>query len=265
MSLTWLFSDPSAKSRAQAPIALKNVRVASPCRADWTQMSGDARVRHCAECKLNVYNLSEMSRREAEELIASHEGRLCVRFYRRADGTVLTRDCPVGLRQIVRKVSRVAGTALSALMSVAFCAAQSPPNSTPQATKQNDQKTTGALITATDGQGAAVSGAEVSLKMTSSGKWFITKTDRAGAARFTIRGAGTYEVQINSQGFRPYRANMEIMQDRMVRTNVKLVKLVVGEELMGFIVSSDSPLINKTQSTVSHTFEGDLLRAGSPR
>jgi hypothetical protein len=36
---------------------------------------------------------------EAERLVVEKEGRLCVRFHRRADGTVLTRDCPVGLRR----------------------------------------------------------------------------------------------------------------------------------------------------------------------
>lgn len=260
MSLTWLFSDPSAKSRAQAPIALKNVRVASPCRADWTQMSGDARVRHCAECKLNVYNLSEMSRREAEELIASHEGRLCVRFYRRADGTVLTRDCPVGLRQLVRKVSRVAGTVLSALMSVSFCAAQTAPNSAPQATEQNDQKKTGALITVTDGQGAVLPGVDVNLVMKTTRIRFTFKTDSAGTARLTGLVPGTYKVEINAYGFKPYHANTDITQDRMVQINLKLVERDV---LMGEFVTI--PLTNKTDSTVTHTFEGDLLRAGSPR
>jgi hypothetical protein len=39
-----------------------------------------------------------MSRPEAEALAAKTEGRRCVRFYVRADGTVLTDDCPVGLR-----------------------------------------------------------------------------------------------------------------------------------------------------------------------
>src|SRR5215469_10207399 len=140
MSLTWLFGDRTAKSRSATPVALKNLHVASPCSANWAQMSGDNRVRHCPECKLNVYNLSAMSRREAEELIVSREGRLCVRFYQRADGTVLTRDCPVGVRQLVRKVSRIAGMALSALMSVSFCSAQTAHNCPEQVTGQNQQK-----------------------------------------------------------------------------------------------------------------------------
>jgi hypothetical protein len=95
---------------------LENVRVAAPCPADWGKMVGDERVRFCAQCELHVYNLSGMTRREAEALVAGTEGRLCVRFYRRADGTILTRNCPTGLRAIRRRVSRVAGAALSAAL-----------------------------------------------------------------------------------------------------------------------------------------------------
>ena len=87
---------------------LDNIRVASPCRADWNQMYGNARKRFCADCKLNVYNLSDMTRDEAEDFLMASEGRLCVRFFRRADGTVLTKDCPVGWRAVKQRVSRIA-------------------------------------------------------------------------------------------------------------------------------------------------------------
>jgi hypothetical protein len=87
---------------------LRNLKVASPCPASWDAMYGDDRVRYCGECRLNVYNISGMTRVEAERLIASKEGRLCVRFYRRADGTVLTKDCPVGLAAVRRRMARVA-------------------------------------------------------------------------------------------------------------------------------------------------------------
>src|SRR5215218_1687107 len=95
---------------------LEEVRVAAPCPADWERMLGDERVRFCDRCSLNVYNLSGMSRREAEALVAGAEGRLCVRFFRRADGTILTRNCPVGLSAIKRRAARVAGASLSALL-----------------------------------------------------------------------------------------------------------------------------------------------------
>jgi hypothetical protein len=84
---------------------LNHVRVAAPCPADWDQMIGDERVRFCGQCSLNVFNLSSMTRSDAESLIARTEGRLCVRFYRRSDGSIITKDCPVGLRAIRRRVA----------------------------------------------------------------------------------------------------------------------------------------------------------------
>src|SRR2546430_11581186 len=84
---------------------LNHVEVAAPCKADWDQMIGSEQMRFCGQCNLNVYNLSGMTRDEAESLIARNEGRLCVRFYRRTDGSIITRDCPVGLRAIPDRVS----------------------------------------------------------------------------------------------------------------------------------------------------------------
>lgn len=96
---------------------LDRVTVAAPCSADWDEMIGTDRARFCGQCKLNVYNLSGMTRTEAENLIAGAEGRLCVRFYRRADGTILTENCPVGLRALKRRMSRVLSAMLSAILS----------------------------------------------------------------------------------------------------------------------------------------------------
>jgi len=96
---------------------LEHVRVAAPCPADWGRMTGDERVRFCGQCNLHVYNLSGMTRAEAETLVTNAEGRLCVRFYRRADGTILTRNCPVGLRAVKQRVSRTLSAALTAVVS----------------------------------------------------------------------------------------------------------------------------------------------------
>lgn len=96
---------------------LNNLKIASPCAADWNAMVGDARQRFCGECKLNVYNISGMTRAEAENLLKNSEGRLCVRFYKRADGTILTQDCPVGWAKVKQKISRIAA-AFSLLMGI---------------------------------------------------------------------------------------------------------------------------------------------------
>jgi hypothetical protein len=81
-------------------------------------MTGDARKRFCESCSLNVYNVSEMTRTEAEGLIAASEGRFCARIYRRQDGTVITRDCPVGLRSYRKRVASFAGAALSIVLGL---------------------------------------------------------------------------------------------------------------------------------------------------
>lgn len=98
---------------------LKNISVASPCQADWNEMYGDDRKRFCGECKLNVYNLSGMTRDEAEALVTNAEGRLCVRFYRRADGSVITQECPVGWAKLKQR-TRIYATAVASLLIAMF-------------------------------------------------------------------------------------------------------------------------------------------------
>ena len=96
---------------------LDNVRVAAPCNADWEQMIGNERARFCGQCNLNIYNLSSMTRSEAESFIAQNEGRICIRYYHRADGSVITKNCPIGLRAIQRKISYLTRAMISAVLS----------------------------------------------------------------------------------------------------------------------------------------------------
>lgn len=92
---------------------LRGIRVAAPCHESWEAMPGSDHVRSCERCQHKVYNLSELTTVEAEALLRSSEGRLCVRFYRRADGTIMTKDCTVGAtaRRNKRVAQAVAGVA----------------------------------------------------------------------------------------------------------------------------------------------------------
>lgn len=99
-----------------APSFLDELQIASPCKADWAQMQGDERVRFCGRCEKYVYNLKEMSREESVALLLE-KGEACVRMARRADGTVVTNDCPVGAqsqRRTVRVATALAGGLLAA-------------------------------------------------------------------------------------------------------------------------------------------------------
>ena len=83
------------------PSVLDVVDVKKPCSASWDEMRGDDLSRFCLHCSKHVYDLSRLTRSEAEALILEKEGRLCARYYRRRDGRVLTKDCsaPLVLRR----------------------------------------------------------------------------------------------------------------------------------------------------------------------
>jgi hypothetical protein len=97
---------------------LQEIRIASPCRASWEEMQGDDRSRFCDHCRLHVYNLSAMSPDEAAALVHEQEGRLCVRYYARNDGTMLTEDCPIGFQAARRRVLTRLATAAAALVGL---------------------------------------------------------------------------------------------------------------------------------------------------
>jgi hypothetical protein len=118
-----------------APFSLADVRIASPCKQRWADMIGDDRVRVCHGCDRPVFDLSEMTREEAEVVLAARGITPCVRFYRRPDGTVMTGDCRTGARRSRRLAVVAAGTALlgssSAMADPAAAAATAAPAPAP--------------------------------------------------------------------------------------------------------------------------------------
>jgi len=103
-------------------IPLDDITVAAPCHAAWDKMRGSDTVRFCQSCEKNVYNLSGMSRAQAEALLREKEGDFCKRISRRADGTVITDNCPVGLRGVRRRAKWLRDGAVMACVWVAAVA-----------------------------------------------------------------------------------------------------------------------------------------------
>lgn len=110
---------PASPSSARCDIVLDALEVQTPCDVPWSSMQGDNRVRFCGHCRQNVYNIEVLARAEAVRLIGAREGRVCVRFHRRPDGTVVTADCWTRLRAARRK-----GLLAFAVMLVIVGAAQ---------------------------------------------------------------------------------------------------------------------------------------------
>ncbi len=84
---------------------LTHLTIAAPCSVEWNAMQGDERVRLCGQCEKNVYNLIGMSDDEANAILANREGATCIRAYQRSDGTLITQNCPVGLRKLRQRMA----------------------------------------------------------------------------------------------------------------------------------------------------------------
>ncbi len=99
---------------------LDNLYIAAPCPVRWDSMTGDDRERACSQCSRKVYNLSSMTKQEAQSFLQENGVNHCVTFFRREDGTIMTDNCPVGLRKLrdqYRLVMRVAAAAITFFMT----------------------------------------------------------------------------------------------------------------------------------------------------
>jgi len=200
---------------------IDSLRIATPCSAGWENMAGDERKRFCEQCRHHVYNISEMTEGQVRALVSASSGRLCGRIYRRADGTVITRDCPVGLRAYRKRAARFAGSLLAAVLgifSVSFAQTESKKRDEDKETKIVLASTLtiertrvphgkGSLTgTITDDNGAVIPGANISLFSGTRGEnddknKLTTRSNNDGIYSFTGLAAGTYEVEVEAQSF----------------------------------------------------------------
>jgi hypothetical protein len=115
------------------------LKVASPCNANWDAMTGDEAIRFCGLCKKNVYQISNMTNDQVEELLADAGEKKCGRFYQRKDGTLVTADCSVGLKRKRRKQAVIGASA--GFLSVLGVALSSVGGAPPAASNLPEQTT----------------------------------------------------------------------------------------------------------------------------
>ena len=230
---------------------LDHLRVASPCLVGWEQMSGDDRVRFCEQCSLRVYNISEMTRTEAEALIANYEGRICARLYRRFDGTVITKDCPEGLRAIRRRLAKVAGAVFAAIMSICANVAGQKPSKDKSSCQQQVRTTRKLADSATDEgavagvifdpNGALVAGAKITITNQKTTTSRETESDAEGKFKFASLSPLSYDLTVTQNGFK----KLEVKSVRLAAKETVSMDLILMPNAATVtigIIADDSPL-----------------------
>jgi hypothetical protein len=206
-------------------------------------MTGDERVRLCRLCDLRVYNISQMTRNEAESLIANSEGRICARLFRRVDGTIITRDCPVGLRAIRRRLAKTAGAVFAAIVTLCASVAGQKPSKAdkgscvPQVKKtrklSDSEEASTIALKIFDMNGAVVAGADVvitkSIELPEGSQLKFgqarhrTSSDE-GRVEFAGLAKGVYDLKVEAPGFRTFTLKkVDVGANELINLDVTLV------------------------------------------
>ncbi|HEV2883620.1 MAG TPA: ankyrin repeat domain-containing protein [Pyrinomonadaceae bacterium] len=187
---------------------LNNITIPSPCSADWNSMTGNDQVRFCGHCNLNVHDLSQMTRAQAQRLITGSKGRLCARYYRDPLGQPFTLPVSQKVHHIRRRVSRIAAGAFTATLSVTSALAQSSQDcpsgncNLPAASQTNRWGLGGSIAgTINDPNGDVIPGATISVWNHQTNVRLYASTDQSGEFRFEGLATGIYRIRIEAPGF----------------------------------------------------------------
>jgi hypothetical protein len=229
-------------------------------------MSGDEKSRFCTDCNLKVYNPVRMTDLEVTALVAQHKGRLCMRLYRRNDGTVLTRDCPVGLARIRRRLSRAVAAVFAAVIGfVSIVNGQKQPGNqastsdktwtvSPRPGREDRLSFVSGKVQ--DTAGALVPGAKVTLK--GSGTDLKTVTNDEGVFEFTNIRPGDYSLTVTLEGLskpKPFHVQIRKGEDVNAVGILDFSECTVLVGVVGF-----EPLIDTSVPGGTTVLKGELLR-----
>jgi hypothetical protein len=244
---------------------VNKLRVAAPCPMSWDAMRGDNRQRFCDSCQLNVFNVAELNEREVSALVAkSKKERVCVKLYRRADGTVITRDCPVGLHTIRRRAIGFAGAAFVAILSLfSVSFAQSKKGANFQqthltkiitmATKNQESNVRGVVR---DVAGAVVPGIKITLRNKETKNNLILISDSEGIFESGLLSAGNYTLKIHHSGFKVHKLEFMLNKNEAKDLEITLfpsdISVTVG-------IFAEESLIDVRSSSTTYRITREMI------
>ena len=237
---------------------LDRINIDSPCSADWDEMIGKEQVRFCQHCSLYVHDLSKITRKDALKLVAASKGKLCVRYYRRPDGTVETASQAQPVSLIKRRLSRIAAGAFTATLSLASTAAaqstttieRSPLVAIKRASVEDKERSvnrggrTATLVgTVFDPNQAVVPNSKVTLVNEATGQELNTTTNDEGEYQFQSVEEGTYKLKVESPGFRLYekeKINLQGGAENRVDATLDVGVVAMGGAI---VIVPETPLV----------------------
>jgi hypothetical protein len=222
---------------------LDRVYLKKPCSTEWNLMEGNDQIRFCSECNKQVYNLSSMTRKQAEDLLAKGGGELCAKIDRDDRGKIITayqlNDPSFFRMRLPSFTSAAVATLLGIGVTVqaevpsplygivSVSSAQSPKQST-EKTQTRDGKS--AIVgTVFDITKAVIVGAKVTLINEKSNQEHTVATSEEGQYRLEKIAPGTYTIKIESRGFISFKKKgIELRADKQLRVDVTLQVGTVG-------------------------------------
>ncbi len=109
-----------------------------PCSVDWDSMKGNDEVRLCGGCNKNVYNISAVSKKRAEEILSAPT-LPCLQIARAQDGRLIHDECPPWLKPLRNSWRKTLGIAISLLTLFSF-GSQTKAQSQQKASKDNTEQ-----------------------------------------------------------------------------------------------------------------------------
>lgn len=227
--------------------SLDKIEITSPCNANWDEMAGSEQIRFCTECNKYVYNLSAMTRRDAEDLVATRRSQMCTRMIRDLNGGTITVDSLPPVRLLGRRPGPIASTVVSTILSIApgVGAISKSPQASSHLYSQNESArktsrsvpgvTTAALTGAvSDENGTPISGAVVTITSEAAGNLFSQITTETGEFRFDGLSARTYIVEIKANGYQlPTQHGLDLQNGEVHRMDIVMNKEVHVMGAMG--------------------------------
>lgn len=239
---------------------LNRMGVPNPCSISWDSMSGSDEVRNCTRCSRNVYDLSQMTKKQVHDLVDSHKGRLCVTFARDRYGKIKTLEQPPQLKLIQHRLLHVTGATLAAVLSLnptVFANNFISNNSNSSishrhsielfiSSAQNRNEDTVVIGTVFDSNQAVIVGAEITLINEQTEQTHKTKTSDEGTYRISNLIAGTYRLNLSSPGFRQMVIKgIKLGTQHEVKMDVTMEVATVGELLPVYYQRSPHPFLRR--------------------